>query len=131
MVGQIGVTLNVPIQRARRDAAVRQATATTVGKRAELDRLVYEVRFRVHEAYERVNESRRVVRLFEEKLVPSARLSVQATAAAYETGKLDFLRLVEAQRKLIDLETERATAIGEYHVRWAELERAVGGLYRN
>jgi len=127
MVGQIGVTLNVPIQRARRDAAVRQATATTVEKRAEFDRLVYQVRFQVHEAYERVNESRRVVRLFEEKLLPSARLSVEGGAAAYETGKLDFLRLVEAQRKLIDLETERVAVIGEYQVRWAELERAVGG----
>jgi outer membrane protein TolC len=67
------------------------------------------------------------VLLFEEKLIPAARLSVDTAGASYETGKLDFLRLVEAQRQLIDLQTRQVEALAEYQVRWAELERAVGG----
>jgi outer membrane protein TolC len=48
------------------------------------------------------------------------------SANGYAGGKVDFLRLIEAQRELIELQEKQQEAVTEYFRRRAELERAVG-----
>jgi outer membrane protein, heavy metal efflux system len=127
LTGQLGVTVNVPLARERRRAAVREASAKTTQRRAELDGLVAQTQFEVQEAYEQLEESRQVVLLYAERIIPAAEDSVQSAAAEYQTGKLDFLRLIQAQRDLIGRRELQVEAVAEYHIRRAELERAIGG----
>ena len=131
LVGQVGVTLNVPLAQERRRAAVREASAKVSQRRAEVDRLVAQVQFEVQEAYERVAESRSVVVLYRERILPAAEKSVQSALASYQTGKVDFLRLVEAQRQLIRLRQRQVETLADYHSRVADLERAFGGPLPN
>ena len=55
-----------------------------------------------------------------------AEANVESASAGYVATKVDFLRLVEAQRQLIDLQEKHQDAVAEYHRRRAELERVVG-----
>ena len=50
-----------------------------------------------------------------------------AARAGYVAGNVDFLRLVEAQRQILELREKHQMAIADFHRRMAELERAVGG----
>jgi len=66
------------------------------------------------------------VRLYSEAILPAAEANVASANAGYEAGKIDFLRLVEAERQLIEVQEKYQDAVTEYHRRRAELERAVG-----
>jgi len=59
-------------------------------------------------------------------LLPQARLSFESSLINYQTGKIDFLTLLENQRTLKKTRVEYLRALVDYRVRVAELERAVG-----
>ena len=56
-----------------------------------------------------------------------AEANVQSARINYTANRLDFLRLIEAQRQLRMQQEKYYQAISEYHRRLAELERAIGG----
>ncbi|HLA85294.1 MAG TPA: TolC family protein [Thermoguttaceae bacterium] len=125
---QVGVEVNVPLGRARRSAAAREASHRVAQRRAEYQNLLDQVRYEVQSGYDRANQGRRVVRLYEEKILPAARRSLESAQANYTTGTLDFLRLLDAERQLNTQQEMYYQAIADYHRRLAELDRAVGGL---
>jgi outer membrane protein TolC len=125
--GQIGLKLNVPVRLARRDAAVAEAQARLGQRRAELAQQVNQVNFEVQQAYARVKESERNVRLYLKTVLPAAAQNVQAAQSAYVTGKIPFLSLIEAERNVIGLRDRYYELVADYFRRLAALERAVGG----
>ena len=122
----LGVRLNLPVRLARRDAAVAEAQARVAQRQAELARLTDQANFEVQQAYEQVRESERVVRLYEATILPAAEANVKAAQAAYVTGRIPFLSLVEAQRGVVGLRDRYYEAVADYFRRRAVLERAVG-----
>ena len=72
-------------------------------------------------------QSGRVVHLYEERILPAAVRSLESALANYINGKLDFLRLLDAERQLNTQREMYHQAMADYHRRLAELERAVGG----
>jgi outer membrane protein, heavy metal efflux system len=126
MRAQVGMQMNVPLQLSRRSAAVREAEARVQQRRWEYQNLLDSVRFDVQSAYDRAAQSREVVRLYEEKILPLSQRNIESAQANYTSGKLDFLRLMDAERQLYSQREMHYQAIAEYHRRLAELERAVG-----
>lgn len=123
---QVGVDVNVPIRYSRRSAALREASQRIAQRRAEYLERLDQVRFEVHSAWLRACQSRQVVDLYEQKILPAAERSLDSALANYTSGKLDFLRLLDTERQL---NTQRETyyqAIAESHRRVAELDRAAG-----
>jgi outer membrane protein TolC len=104
LAGQVGVRINLPVRKARRYGAVAEAEARVAQRRAELDKLTDQLNFQVHDAYERVFESEKTVQLYEKTILPAARKNIEAARSAYETGKIPFLSLVEAERSLVPSE---------------------------
>jgi outer membrane protein TolC len=123
---QLGVRFNLPVRLARRDAAVSEAQARIVQRRAELARQTDQVNFEVQQAYEQVLESERTVRLYEKTILRAARENVEAARSAYTTGKIPFLSLIEAQRNLVGLRDRSYEAIADSYRRRANLDRVVG-----
>ena len=127
MQAQVGMRLNVPLQQARRQAAVQEAQARLCQQRAEYENRRDQVAFEVQAAVVRAGEAQKVARLYTTKILPAAEQNLKSARANYVAGKVDFLRLVDAERQ-INSERERSfQALAEYHRRAAELERAVGG----
>jgi len=123
----VGVEMNVPVRRDKRQAAVQEAQARIAQRQAELARETSAVAFEARQAYEQVKESERAVRLYEKTILKAAEDNVKAAQAAYVTGKVPFVSLIEAQRTLIGLQDRYFEAIADYHRRWATLDRVVGG----
>lgn len=124
----VGMNINLPIYKQKRWAAVREANARSAQQQATLESQANEISFEVEQAYQRVEESAETVKVYRERILPSARHSVEAAQASYTAGRLDFLRLVESQRQLVVLQDGFYQAIADYHQRLAELERRVGGF---
>ena len=123
---QIGLNMNVPLNQAKRHAAVQEALWRVQKMQADYDQAADNIRNEVQSAYARVRGSRQTVHLYESKILPAAQANVAAARAGYEAGTVDFLRLVEAQRQIIELREKHQRSITEFHRRSAELERAVG-----
>ncbi|MDZ4779993.1 MAG: TolC family protein [Planctomycetia bacterium] len=125
--GQVGVNLNMPLYRGRLNAAVREAMFRVSQRRSEYEQRVLDIQYEVVTAYEQLEESRRTLRLFSERLIPVAEQNVSAARANYEANTSSFLELATAQRQLVTLREEQEAALAMFHTRLAELERATGG----
>jgi len=124
---QVGVGLNVPIYRQRRHAAVNEASARASQRRAEYQDRLDQVAFEVQSAVAQLAEGREVVDLYTKKILPTAEANVESARINYTANRLDFLRLIDAQRQLRELQDTSIRALADYHRRLAELERIVGG----
>jgi len=82
--------------------------------------------FEVKESLVRVETKERLVQLYQTAVLPQAEEALHASQVGYETGKVDFLNLLDADRSLREFELEYYQAVSDYHIALADLERAVG-----
>jgi outer membrane protein TolC len=104
----VGVNVNVPLNKSKRCAAVNEAQLRLAQLRAQYERLVDEITYELHTNYESLLEAQRTAELFDKRLIPTAERNIELARAGYTTGSIDFLRLIEAQRQLIELHEEQA-----------------------
>jgi outer membrane protein TolC len=64
--------------------------------------------------------------LAQTSLLPQAELTFQAALAGYESGKVDFATLLDAQRQIRNAKQDIIKARAEQQVRLAEVERLIG-----
>jgi outer membrane protein, heavy metal efflux system len=124
---QIGLRVNLPVQEARRYAAVAEAESRVAQREAELARQTDQVNLQVQEAMAQVHESEQIVALYEAKTLRAARENVEAAGRSFGAGKIPFLSLIEAQRNLVMVQDRYYEAIASLGRRRASLERVVGG----
>jgi outer membrane protein TolC len=127
MGSELGFDVNVPIYQQKRNAAVREMTNRVSQGRAEYQQMLDQTAFEVETAWQRVNEQRRVVNLYQSKILSLAETNVESARSSYSAGQSDFLRLIDAERQLRDQQERYHEAVAEYHRRMAGLERAIGG----
>jgi len=120
------IGLNIPLWWKKYDYRLREAVANLNSSKERLDNLKNQVSFEVSQAYIKVETAKRIIELYETGLLPQARLSFESSLINYQTGKIDFLTLLENQRTLKKTRVEYLRALVDYRVRVAELERAVG-----
>ena len=123
---QVGLNVNVPLRRQRRDAAVAEASAKVQQRRAEYQARLDQVRYEVQTAYDRLAQQRQSIAIYSEKILPSAERSLQSAQVNYTAGKVDFLRLIDAERQLHAQREKYYEALADYQRGLASLERAVG-----
>ncbi len=78
------------------------------------------------DAYANATIALRQVVYLRDELLPSARDAYRAVAASYSLGGSSSLEVIDAQRTLLDAQTQYATALGAVNDAAANLERAVG-----
>ena len=119
----LGIGLSLPIQLGRRRAAVDEAEARLARERRERDRIEDAVGVEVFEARARVVAARRVLKIYEERLLPAVSDQVAAARSGFETGRSTFASLIEAER------SQRSIAL-RYHIARADLSKRLAGLER-
>ncbi|MEK6693130.1 MAG: TolC family protein [Nitrospirota bacterium] len=120
------VGLNIPIWWKKYDYRLGEARANLNSSKARLDSIKNQVSFEISQAYIKVETSKRVIELYETGIIPQARLSLESALINYQTGKVDFLTLLENQRILKKTMLEHLRAVVDFRMKVAELERAVG-----
>lgn len=72
------------------------------------------------------HDAERKLSLYQDSLVPKAEQSLQATAAAFESGQGDFLDLLDAERVLLEFHLAHERALADRVTSFSELELLSG-----
>lgn len=122
----VGMNMNVPLNRDRRGAAVREAQFRVSKLVAELAQQQDLVREEVQIAFAQVEASRQAAKLYSDRVLPAADANLAAAQAAYVAGSIDFSSLMAARREFIAQQIGYQRTLAEYHRSLTYLERAVG-----
>ena len=82
--------------------------------------------FEVQDALVKVQTNQNLVLLYKNTVIPQAEQTLQSTVAAYQTGKTEFLMLIDAYRMLLMTKLDYYMSVMNYMASQAQLEQAVG-----
>jgi outer membrane protein TolC len=82
--------------------------------------------FELQDALVKVQTNQNIVLLYRNTTIPQAEQTLQSTIAAYQTGKTEFLMLIDAYRMLLMTRLDYSMAVMSYMASQAQLEQAVG-----
>jgi len=125
-VWTVSVGVNVPIWRDKLQAAVRQAGEEVVAEQEGRATLVNDLEFDVRDQVLRLQTLAEQIRLVEDVLLPQAREAQRSTEAAYQTGQVGVVDLLDSERVLLDVRLMNERQRADYLVALARLERAIG-----
>ena len=123
---ELMVELNLPLQQASRRAQEREADSLLAAARARREATAQQALGELGEALSALDAARRTEALATQSLLPQAELTFRAALAGYETGKVDFTTLLDAQRQIRLARQNRLKAQTEAQLRLADIERLVG-----
>ena len=105
------------IEKARAQQAVAEATAN-----ADEQRLLASLR----DAYQHTQGAAEQVRALRDEVLPATEEARRMTEEGYRAGRVDLLRLLEAQRALRDTRLAIADAVASWSRAYADLEHSAG-----
>jgi outer membrane protein TolC len=119
---EVSIPLQQGVRRSQEREAERMRDAAAARHVAAFERLKGEL----GGVLAALESARRTASLIEGRLLPLAQVNFESALAGYESGKVDFAALLEAQRQIRSARLSIAKAQAEQRMRLAELERIVG-----
>lgn len=120
------VGLNLPLWWGKNRAAVNEARAGYQASLQARQNLENELLSALQMALYQFRDAGRREKLYREALLPRAKQALNVTQSAFETGKVDFLDLVDAQRTYLEFQLALERAQADCAQRLAELEMLTG-----
>jgi outer membrane protein, heavy metal efflux system len=122
-----GVFFEVPwVNWGKYRAQQREAQSNVEMSRRELEAAETETLGLLRDQLRKVQTLQHHVALYRDRLVPTARRTVEATRIGYEADKNTFLELISGQRSLREIEAAYHRHVAGYRTSLAELEALVG-----
>lgn len=120
------IAVNVPIWFGKLSAQLNEKKALLeADKRHYLDvenNLTYET----EDLFFKITTYRDIISLYKTALIPQTEQSFEAAKTGYETGKVDFLNWLDAERILLQTRLAYYKSIADYQKSIAYLERVIG-----
>ena len=120
------VELNIPLQQSSRRSQEREAEAMLSASNARKQALLDQTQSDLSENLSAFESSRRTESLIATSLLPQAELTYQSALAGYETGKVDFAMLIEAQKQILKARQQQLQAQTDMQLRLADIEKLLG-----
>jgi cobalt-zinc-cadmium efflux system outer membrane protein len=123
------VTLTIPFSpwtKGKHDYEIQEALAEREAAKASLAATKNMALLELREAFSKLEAATKSVSFYRDGLLPQAEQSFQAAVAAYQTGGVNFMTLLDAQRTIRDVRMGYYKALVDYEQSRADLERAVG-----
>jgi cobalt-zinc-cadmium efflux system outer membrane protein len=121
---QAGVGVTLPVNRSKRAGAVAEAEAVTRASERIVESVDLQLRYRTQERHARLKVTEKIARLYEQGIIPQDQMSVEAAIASYQTGKLPFVAVLEAQTTLYADRWTRARLLADHARLRVSLEEA-------
>jgi outer membrane protein, heavy metal efflux system len=118
--------VTVPLQKARRAAAVAEQTELLSAARQEYDVTRLDIDARVQQEYRTATTALRLATLYDATVLPQARLALESSLAAYQTGATEFLGLLTNVASILEFEMKYVDELTSFHVATAGLEAMTG-----
>ena len=123
---ELMVELNIPLQQSSRRSQERESESMLNAARSRKEATTNQVSAELAEALSGIEAARRTENLLANSLLPQAELTFKAALAGYETGKVDFATLLDAQRQIRQARQNQLKAQVDAQMRLAEIERLLG-----
>jgi outer membrane protein TolC len=118
--------VKIPLQRARRAAAVAEQLSTVQQASSTYDSTRLSLQSRVQEDYQIASTSVRLARLYQETVLPQARLALESSMASYQTGAVDFLSVLTNFGAVLEYEMVYFDELASFHAAVSRLEETTG-----
>jgi cobalt-zinc-cadmium efflux system outer membrane protein len=122
----VGVSFNLPVQRASRNAAVAESNSEITMAKEELNSLKNGIDFGVADLLAQLEKRKKLVELYKTGIIPQANQALESATINYRVNKVDFLTLLNSQMMLFNYEREYYESLADYQIKRAELEALVG-----
>ena len=120
------VAVPIPLQRgSKQDALLAAERAELAALEAEHHTMVNELRAEVARRVAELERDRAQLALYKRAVLPQAQAALQASLAAFQTGRTDLTAVLETQTTLFNYETAYFRALADFATGVAELERVV------
>ena len=123
---ELMLEFNIPLQQSSRRAMERESESMLSAARSRKDAAANQILGELAENLSGIEAARRTEMLTTTSLLPQAELSFKAALSGYETGKIDFATLLEAQRQIRQARQNQIKAQAEAQMRLAEIEKLLG-----
>jgi len=123
------IGINIPIRRRKYDAGVAEATEDKVASREGYRSILNTVETSIRAIGFRIQTLDEQITLFERTLLPQGEQALRSTEAAYSTGTIGVLDLLDSERVLLEIRLGMAQLSSEYMKSLAEMERATGSPF--
>ncbi|MFA7267708.1 MAG: TolC family protein [Sterolibacterium sp.] len=123
---ELMVELNIPLQQESRRSQEREAEKMTAAARARKEATANQLLANLSENLSAIDAARRTEMLAQTSLLPQSELTFQAALTGYQTGKVDFATLLDAQRQILKAKQDIVKAQAEQQARLADIERLIG-----
>ena len=118
--------VKVPLQRARRAAAVAEQLSGVEAARNTFNSTRLGLQGRIQEDYQMASTSVRLARLYQDTVLPQARLALESSMASYQTGAVDFLSVVTNFGTVLEYEMTYFDELASFHTAASRLEEMTG-----
>lgn len=118
--------VNIPFVWGKNRKALKEALARRQASEEEFLNIQNEKLSMLKEAYAKLESAKQSEELYRKKVLPSAALALKSAEAAYETGKEDFLTLLDAARSFKEAKLGALEAFVDYHRAMTHLKLASG-----
>jgi outer membrane protein TolC len=123
---ELMVELNIPLQQESRRSQERESERMLEAARSRKEATANQLLADLSENLAGIDAAQRVEMLAQTSLLPQAELTFKAALAGYETGKVDFATLLDAQRQIRNAKQDVIKAQAEQQARLADIERLIG-----
>lgn len=106
-------------------AETRQRVYAAEFKKRSVER---ELEYALTELFLDLERTYESITLYENSIIPLAQSTLESSNIAYQVGKVDFLNLLTAQMKLLELRLEKLNAVKEYNQKSARIDELTGKL---
>ena len=118
--------MNIPLQQQSRRSQEREADTRLTAAQARRTATANQVLSDLAESLLALDAVREIEALNTSSLLPQAEATFQSALGGYETGKVDFATLLDAQRQILKAKLDVLNAQAEAQVRLAEIEKLLG-----
>lgn len=122
------VSFNLPLWTASYNAGVQQARLMGVKTAQEKTQAQNDLAAQAAELMFAIEDTARKATLYQAVLIPKAKEMLAVSEQTYRSGGVDFLSLIDAQRKLLDFELQFERMRADHLIQRAALESRVGGI---
>ena len=120
------IRFNIPVWQNRIIPEIQEAQKMVEASEAKLLQAKNTTFYEVKDAYWRFDTAMKISELYETAVIPQAKIALSADQAGYETGKIDFLNLLDSERVYLNAKLTYIQLYTEALKSYADLVRATG-----
>jgi len=123
------VSLTIPFSpwtKGKHEYEVEEALAERQAAKSQHDAMKNAALLAVREMFTRARAAAKSISFYQDGLLPQAQQSFEATVAAYQTGQVNFVTMLDAQRSIREARLGYYKALVEHEQSIVDIEKTVG-----